>query len=45
MKSVRNENTVFKEQSEYSQQEEENTLCEPEAIYASALNDMMAVSG
>ena len=44
MKGVDNAIKVYKQYSGYLQQEEFNMLSEPEAIYAAAFDDMLAVS-
>lgn len=44
MKSLDNSSKVYKQYSSYIQQEEFNTLAEPQAIYATAFNDMVEVS-
>ncbi len=44
MKIVDTSSKVYKQYSEYLRQEETNILSEPEAIYATAFNDMIAVS-
>ena len=44
MKAVDNTIKVYKQYSNYILQEESNILSEPEAIYASAFDDMIAVS-
>ncbi|CAN5802780.1 hypothetical protein BH11BAC3_BH11BAC3_14450 [soil metagenome] len=44
MNSADNSSKVYKQYSSYIQQEEFNTLAEPEAIYATAFNDMVEVS-
>ena len=44
MKEVDISSKVYKQYSGYLQQEELNLLAEPEAIYATAFNDMIAVS-
>ncbi|MEP7143752.1 MAG: antitoxin Xre/MbcA/ParS toxin-binding domain-containing protein [Ferruginibacter sp.] len=44
MKNAENAIKVYKQYADYIQQEEFNTLSEPEAIYATAFDDMLAVS-
>jgi putative toxin-antitoxin system antitoxin component (TIGR02293 family) len=44
MKSVDNATKIYKQYSDYIRQDEFNILSEPEAIYASAFDDMIAVS-
>lgn len=44
MKIVDNVTKVYKQYSDYIQQEEHDTLAEPQAIYASAFDDMITVS-
>ena len=44
MKALDNASKVYKQYSTYIQQEESNTLLEPEAIYATAFEDMISVS-
>ncbi len=44
MKSINTTDKIYKQYSSYIQQEESNLLSEPEAIYATAFNDMIAVA-
>ena len=44
MKTIDITTKVYKQYSNYIQQDEYNTLSEPETIYATAFNDMIAVS-
>lgn len=44
MKSAENASKVYKQYAGYIHQEEINTLSEPASIYASAFDDMLAVS-
>lgn len=44
MKSVNNALKVYRQYAGYIQQEELNTFSEPEVIYATAFDDMIAVS-
>lgn len=44
MKTIDNSSKVYKQYSTYIQQEEFNTLAEPQAIYATAFNDMVEVA-
>ncbi len=44
MKALANATKVYKQYSDYINQEESNTLSEPEAVYATAFEDMIAVS-
>lgn len=44
MKSIDISLKVYKQYSDYIRQEEFNTLLEPQAIYATAFDDMLAVS-
>jgi putative toxin-antitoxin system antitoxin component (TIGR02293 family) len=44
MKSVNNAEKVYKQYSAHILEDELNTLSEPEAIYATAFDDMVAVS-
>ncbi|MEP7109183.1 MAG: antitoxin Xre/MbcA/ParS toxin-binding domain-containing protein [Ferruginibacter sp.] len=44
MKDVDNTTKVYKQYSGYITREESNTLSEPQAIYAKAFDDMIAVS-
>lgn len=44
MKDLDNATKVYKQYSSYIQQQESNILAEPQAIYATAFDDMMSVS-
>ena len=44
MKEIDSANKVYKQYSGYISQDEQNILSEPEAVYAAAFNDMIAVS-
>jgi putative toxin-antitoxin system antitoxin component (TIGR02293 family) len=44
MKSINTTDKIYKQYSSYIQQDESNLLSEPEAIYATAFNDMIAVA-
>ena len=44
MKAIAEASKVYKQYSTYIKQEELQTLLEPEAIYATAFNDMIAVA-
>ena len=44
MKEVNNPQKVYRQYSDYISQEESNILSEPEAIYATAFNDMITVT-
>ena len=44
MKEVNNPQKVYKQYSDYISQDEANILAEPEAIYATAFNDMITVT-
>ena len=44
MKEVNNAQKVYKQYSNYINSQETNTLAEPEAVYATAFNDMITVS-
>jgi len=44
MKNINSADKVYKQYSSYIQQDESNLLSEPEAIYATAFNDMITVA-
>jgi len=44
MKALDNASKVYKQYSDFIQKEESNMLSEPEAIYATAFDDMISVS-